>query len=79
VQPLLRIQVAKLAMFGDAPPSEPVFQSFELPLAAFVRAKPAFRPAALRSVRFVFDRTPQRVVALDDLGFRTPPAHGFQP
>ncbi len=51
-------------------PSEPVFQSFEFPLAAFVEANPTFDPASLTTVRFLFDRTPAGVVVLDDLGFR---------
>ena len=51
-------------------PSEPVFQSFEFPLAAFVEADPALDPASLTTVRFVFDHTPAGVVVLDDVGFR---------
>lgn len=48
---------------------EPVLQTFELPLAAFTAAKPGFTPAKLREVRLVFDRSPEGVVILDDLGF----------
>jgi hypothetical protein len=51
-------------------PSEPVFQSFEFPLAAFKEANPVFDPASLTSIRFIFDRTPAGVVVLDDVGFR---------
>jgi hypothetical protein len=47
---------------------EPVLQTFELPLAAFAAAKPGFTPAALREIRLVFDRSPEGVVILDDLG-----------
>jgi dienelactone hydrolase len=47
---------------------EPVFQTFELPLAAFA-AKPGFAPSALREIRLVFDRSPEGVVILDDVGF----------
>jgi hypothetical protein len=53
--------------YGDA--WEPVLQTFELPLAAFVEADHGFDPAALREIRLVFDRTPEGVVILDDLGF----------
>ena len=70
VQPLTRVQVTKAAIFGDAPPSEPVYQSFELQLASFARANPALRTDRLRSLRFVFDRTAARVVSIDDIGFR---------
>ena len=51
-------------------PSEPIFQSFEFPLAAFVEADPVFDPASLTTVRFIFDRSPAGVVVLDDVGFR---------
>ena len=51
-------------------PSEPIFQSFEFPLADFVEANPAFDPANLTAVRLIFDRTPAGVVVLDDVGFR---------
>jgi dienelactone hydrolase len=54
-------------LYGDA--WEPALQTFELPLRAFAAAKPGFDPAALREVRFVFDRRPEGVVILDDLGF----------
>jgi dienelactone hydrolase len=54
-------------VYGDA--WEPVLQTFELPLQAFASAKPGFDPAALREIRFVFDRSPEGVVILDDVGF----------
>lgn len=53
--------------YGDA--WEPVLQTFELPLAAFAAADPAFAPSALREIRLVFDRSPEGMVILDDLGF----------
>lgn len=54
-------------LYGDA--WEPVLQTFELPLRAFAVAKPGFDPAALREIRFVFDRSSEGVVILDDVGF----------
>jgi dienelactone hydrolase len=54
-------------LFGDA--WEPTLQTFELPLRAFAAAKPGFDPATVREIRFVFDRSPEGVVILDDLGF----------
>ena len=54
-------------LFGDA--WEPTLQTFELPLRAFAAARPGFDPAAVREIRFVFDRSPEGVVILDDLGF----------
>ncbi len=47
--------------------SEPVLQSFALPLQAFAQADARFDPATVASVRFVFDRSPAGVVALDDV------------
>ncbi len=45
--------------------SEPVFQTFELPLAAFSK----LNPAKLHTIRLKFDRTPRRVVILSQVGF----------
>jgi dienelactone hydrolase len=44
--------------------SEPVFQTFELPLSAF-----HVEGAKLRTIRFKFDRTPMRVIILSQVGF----------
>lgn len=70
VQPQLKAQLYKLKLFESNAQSEPVLQSYVLPLADFVQDNPAFDPAALRSVRFVFDRTPRGSVILDGVGFR---------
>jgi len=64
------IMKAPFMNVAGASPSEPIFQSFEFPLVDFVEADPAFDPASLTTVRFIFDRTPQGVVVLDDVGFR---------
>jgi len=50
-------------------PWEPALQTFELPLAAFAAAQPGFNPQALREIRLVFDRSPEGVVIVDDVGF----------
>jgi dienelactone hydrolase len=47
---------------------EPVLQTFEIPLAAFATADPRFTPATLTEIRLVFDRSPEGVVILDDVG-----------
>ena len=72
LQPQIVTTIMKAPFMNAAgpSPSEPVFQSFEFPLAAFVEADPVFDPANLTTVRFIFDRTPAGVVVLDDLGFR---------
>jgi hypothetical protein len=47
---------------------EPVLQTFELPLASFAAAQPGFDPQTLREIRLVFDRSPEGVVIVDDVG-----------
>lgn len=67
----LRARFTKLKnekeLYGDD--WEPVLQTFELPLAAFAAAGPGFDPAAIREIRFVFDRSAEGVLLLDDVGF----------
>ena len=70
LQPQLAGRIGKAAFMSPLPVSEVVFQHFEFPLAALIAANPAFDPASLAQVRFVFDRTRVGVVALDDIGFR---------
>jgi dienelactone hydrolase len=48
-------------------PSEPVLQSFVLPLAAFAQADARFAPAALTVIRLIFDRSKEGLVAVDDV------------
>jgi dienelactone hydrolase len=50
--------------------SEPVFQTVDVPLAAFVQQNAKFDPAQLKSVRLTFDRTPSRVLILSQIGIR---------
>ena len=70
LQPIIKVQVAKASFMNRHKDSEVVFQSFEFPLADFLKANPAFDPKNLCKVAFVFDRTPKGVVVLDDIGFR---------
>ncbi len=49
-------------------PVEPVLQTFEIPLADFVKANPDFDLAQLKQIRFVFDRTESAVILLDHVG-----------
>jgi hypothetical protein len=69
-QIVMTLMKAPFMNIAGPAPSEPIFQSFEFPLAAFVEADPVFDPATLTTVRFIFDRTPAGVVVLDDVGFR---------
>lgn len=72
VLPSLPVRFTKLALLDSARyknQSEPLLQTFELPLSAFVAAEPDFDPSKLRSIAFHFDRTPEGVILLDDIGF----------
>lgn len=51
-----------------SPRREVIFQTFVMPFAHFIDGHPEFDLASLAAVRFVFDRTPARTVALDDIG-----------
>jgi hypothetical protein len=70
LQPQVEAQVAKAAWLSDEKPSELVFDTFEIPLAAFRETTPGLDPSRLRAVRFLFDRTAKGVVVLDDLAIR---------
>ncbi len=75
LQPQIEGIITKVSWMSiPASNGEIVFQDFEFPLSAFVAANPAFDPAQLATLRFIFDRTPSGVVVLDDVGFRFPPA-----
>jgi dienelactone hydrolase len=70
--PPLPIRFTKLALldaqaFGAA--TEPLLQTFTVPLARFVGQVPEFDPARVSVVRFRFDRGQQGVIVLDDIGF----------
>jgi dienelactone hydrolase len=70
LQPRIEAQVAKAAWLSDEPPSELVFDAFEMPLAAFREATPALDLSRVRAIRFVFDRTEKGMVVLDDVAIR---------
>jgi dienelactone hydrolase len=73
LQPVLKVQHSKWGAMEDAvfhSSWEPVFQTFELPLAAFEKAAPDFKAGALRTLRLRFDRSARGVVILDQVGFR---------
>jgi hypothetical protein len=72
IQPILKVKFTKWDYYERTrykSPSEPVLQTYEIPLSAFVNANPAFSPSALKVVRFRFDRTKAAVIVLDEVGF----------
>lgn len=69
-------EVGLASAFGIGPdlrsPVERVLQTWALPLADFTATDPAFDPARIASVSFVFDRAQAGVVYLDEVGFGAP-------
>ena len=65
-------KVSALEKYWFHSPSEPVLQTYELPLAAFVEVETKFKPANLEIIRFRFDRSPKGVIILDQVGFARP-------
>jgi dienelactone hydrolase len=63
-------KLAALDRAGYGDEIEVHLQTYTIPLANFVATGTGFDPAALRTIRFRFDRSPAGVVVLDDLGFR---------
>ena len=64
--PPFQVRFTKLAKFdeiGYEKESEPIFQTIDLPLAAFTG-----EPAKIKTIRLRFDRTPMRVIILSQLG-----------
>jgi hypothetical protein len=52
-------------------PTEPVLQTYGIPLGDFTAVSHGFDPAILDQIRFRFDRTKSAVILLDDVGFDT--------
>ena len=77
VHPPLVARVTKWRIFERRMVSrgyDDVLQRFAIPLGDFAAASPGFDPALVRTVRFVFDRSPSGNILLDDLGFSAPSA-----
>lgn len=53
-------------------PYERLPQTYDLPLAAFEDANPAFRAGNLAQIRILFDGQSQGKVMIDEVGFRVP-------
>ncbi len=49
--------------------TEPVLQTYEIPLSDFIDVTPTFDPTLLSHIRFRFDRTRSAVILLDHVGF----------
>lgn len=72
LQPQFAVQLTKFAFIEGDPQKEPVFQTIEIPLRAFLAVNPHLDPANLSAISLVFDRSPAGVIALEELSLRNP-------
>ncbi len=73
--PPIKVKFTKLDWLDSdwySKPSEPVFQSISIPLAAFAAQDRRFDPGKLKTIRFQFDRTPERVIIVNEIGLAHP-------
>ncbi len=70
LQPPVRVHLGKAGWMSALPRSEPIFQTFEFALSDFAIQNPRFDPTQLVEIRFVFDRSSQGVVLLDEVRIR---------
>ena len=69
--PPFKARFTKLAILdsiGYQKASEPIFQTIELPLAAFAGQAKRFDPAKIKTIRLRFDRTASQVIILSRIG-----------
>ncbi len=72
LQPVLKVTFTKWPYWEKRrykSATEPVLQTYEIPLSDFVAANPQFDPGLLKQIRFRFDRTRTAVILLDQVGF----------
>ena len=48
--------------------SERLLQTYEIPFRQFIESNPSFEPSRLENIRFVFNRSPNGTIMLDDIG-----------
>ncbi len=70
LQPQLEIKLMKADLLSDNPKGEVVFQNYLIPLMMFQKSQPDLDITCIRSIRFIFNRTEEGVVILDNIGFR---------
>ena len=71
LQPILKVTFTKWPYWEKMrykSATEPVLQTYEIPLSDFVAANSAFDPRLLKQIRFRFDRTKTAVILLDQVG-----------
>jgi hypothetical protein len=73
LQPILKVRFSKwdfleTQLYKSA--TEPEFQTYAVPLSAFVKANQVFEPGKLKTICFRFDRTKSDVIILDEVGLQ---------
>jgi hypothetical protein len=69
IQHQLEAKMMKADFLTKTAKSEMVFQTFFMPLADFKRINAVFDPAGIKEISFVYDRTPDGVIVIDNIGF----------
>lgn len=72
LQPALKVKFTKWDYIESEfykKPVEPVFQTFEIPLAEFLKTAGSVELSTIKTIRFRFDRTKKGVIILDEIGF----------
>jgi dienelactone hydrolase len=72
LQPLLERNLTKLPFMQTAGKSENILQYFYFPLDSFIQNED-FDVRNITGVKFIFDKTPQGVVAVNNIGFAKAP------
>jgi len=73
LHPPLKSKLSKWAMMEAViykKDVDPLLETFEFPLKAFKEANPVFQPGKLVKIVFVFDRSTEGAIYLDDVGVR---------
>jgi len=71
VHPALTVRVVKLKWLEKKfveDFSERILQTYEIPFRKFIESNPSFYPSRLENIRFVFNRSPNGTIMLDDVG-----------
>jgi hypothetical protein len=69
LQPQLEAKIMKADFMTKEAKSEIVFQTFFFPINDFKKKNPGFNPGGIKEIGFVFDRTEEGVVLIDNIGF----------
>ena len=69
LQPAIVSPVMKASFLSDKKDTEAVFQYYQIPLEDAVKSDTSFHLKDLASISLVFDKTPEGVIILDNVGF----------